>query len=281
MKPCHRATGTMLFKKCPMEWWLRQQGWEPKVVGAKEVASCLGTGFHVAADHLMHTPADVEGAQELARTSLIANVSALHNSGRVIKPDIKADLEALPVRLTNAVKCLGANLHILTDHYETVATELTLPEAGSTTIDLVLRDRRSGELAILDWKCKTFSRTWYKTEFLEDFAQSWQLKHYCWGYGEQTGEAVSHFILGLMDMTGKPALELYDYYAHEDDMHQWLVSAKRAWLDMDAVLKGERPPSQAAEHRSRFGRCDYYNACFIYGYDEDRMEVDYINIKGG
>lgn len=279
-EPCFRATATGTYVECPMKWWLsRRQGWELSIIGAKEVAACLGTGFHAGAEHLLMHPDEVEQAQELARQSAVKTTGEIYSSGRVIKPAVKAELDALGVRLTNAIKALAAGLPMIFDEYDTVATELTLPEAGGTTLDLLLRHKAEGHLTVLDWKAKTFSKPWYKTDYLEDFGHSWQLFQYAWGASQRFGEPVEHFLLGLMDVTGKAKLELYPYRIYPHEQQLWEVSAKQVWRDMQDVLDGKRPVQIATEHRSKFGRCDYYNACLMYDLDEDRMQGEYIQIR--
>lgn len=275
--PTFRTTETMLFTECSMKWALRKQGLVSKVVGAKDVASCLGTAFHAGAAHLVLHPAEVELATELAKASLIEGASQLYDGSRVIKPETEAELDALPIRLMNAIKCLASNLHLL-DKYEVLATELTLPSAGSTTIDVVLREKRTGWLGILDWKTKVFQRPYYRTQYIKDMETSWQLRHYAWGYSQHSGEDVGFYVVGLMDLTGKATLDLIEYDVNKRDLDNWYASATQHWQDMQDIVEGEREPAQIADCRTRYGVCEYFNMCHLHQY-RDSARVEYLQLE--
>lgn len=273
LKP-YRATETALKLDCEMAWWLRKQGWVQAMIGAKEAASCLGTAFHAGAEHLLVHPTEHDRAQELAREALVKTAGAYYNSGRVIKPATKADMEALDRRVINAVKALHRDIHMVHDEFDVLGVELALPRVAGTRIDAVLRHRRQGHVVILDWKCKTFDKPWYKEQFIAEFGQSWQLKEYCWGYEHETGEPVEWFLLGLMDVTTSARLELWPYHLDAEDKSNWLKSATQAWEDMLAIEEGRRYPAQSHKCRNQYGLCDYYNACWVHQYGES-MEGEY------
>lgn len=278
MSKVYRATAGDTFQTCPMKWYLKKEGWLPNAVGMLEVASCLGTAFHAGAAVYVLDLGNIEAAQEAARASLIETAGAIYNSGRVIRPSVEADLDALPQRVINAIKALHEGRSQL-DPYEVVAAEQFLPAAGGTTTDLVLREKATGHVCILDWKCKTFSQPWYREQFISDFAQSWQLKHYCWGYEEETGEKVDTFLLGLMDVTNaKGKLRLYPYVVDDLDLEHWHTSAREAWSRMEAIENGELAPAQASQHRTQYGRCEYWDACFTHQY-RGTMHNQYVQLR--
>lgn len=275
--PVQRATSTMTYTRCQMLWHLKEQGHVYKIVGPKEVASTLGTAFHAAAAHLMTHQGELEEAQALGKESLIQGAARLYDGSRVIKPDTEAELDALPVRLMNAIKCLHSNL-ILFDPYEILHTELTLPSAGNTTIDMVLQEKRTGHIGILDWKCKTFTRPIYKDQYLKEMATSWQLRHYAWGYEKQTGTPVDFYILGLLDLTGKARLELYPYDLNPVDMEHWEGSARQYWQDMQDTREGRRVPALSATCRDQYGQCEMYRMCHEHQFRASN-QIDYIKLE--
>ena len=272
-----RATSTMTFTRCQMLWHIKQQGYVYKVVGAKEVASTLGTAYHAAAAHLLTHQDEIEEATEIGKQSLIEGATALYDSARVIKPETEAELDALPIRLLNAVKCLGNNLSLF-EPYDIVAVELTLPDAGGTTIDLVLREKRTGHLGIADHKCKVFARSFFREQYIKEMATSWQLRHYAWGYEHQYGEPVDFYMLALMDLTGKAKLELHEYELNPVDMEHWLSSAEQAWADMQGVKEGTRFPTMSASCRDQYGQCEMYRLCHEHQF-RSSSHIDYIQLE--
>lgn len=275
--PVQRATSTMTYTRCQMLWHLKQQGYVYKVVGPKEVASCLGTAFHAAAAHLMKHQGEVEEATALGKEALIEGAAKLYDGTRVIRPEIESELDALPIRLMNATKCLANNL-VLFEPYEVIATELRLDKAGGTTIDMVLREKRTGFIGISDWKCKVFGRPIYKEQYIKEMATSWQLRHYVWGYTYETGVPVDFYMLALMDLTGKARLELYDYDINPQDMQYWHASAKQYWQDMQDTREGTRVPAMSATCRDQFGQCEMYRMCHEHQYRAS-SKVDYIKLE--
>lgn len=275
--PVQRATSTMTYTRCQMLWHLKQAGYVYKIVGPKEVASCLGTAFHAAAAHLMRHQGEYDEALELGKEALIQGAAQLYDGQRVVKPEVEAELDALPIRLTNAVKCLANNL-VLLERYEVLDTELTLPSAGGTTIDMVLKEKRTDHVGILDWKCKVFARPIYKDQYIKEMATSWQLRHYAWGYEHQTGVPVDFYILGLMDLTGKARLELHEYDLNPLDMEHWFTSARQYWQDMEDTQVGTRVPAMSASCRDQYGQCEMYRMCHDHQFRAS-SKIDYIKLE--
>lgn len=275
--PIQRATSTMTYTRCQMLWHLKEQGYVYKVVGPKEVASCLGTAFHAAAAHLMIHQDEVDEAMALGKDALIQGAARLYDGTRIVRTEMEAELDALPVRLMNAVKCLASNLIVL-DKYEILHTELTLPDAGGTTIDMVIREKSTGYVGILDWKCKTFTRSIYKDQYLKEMATSWQLRHYAWGYEKQTGTPVDFYVLGLLDLTGKARLELYPYDINPLDMEYWLSSARQYWQDMEDTREGKRVAAMSPACRDQYGQCEYYRLCHEHQF-RGSLQIDYIKLE--
>jgi hypothetical protein len=59
---------------------------------------------------------------------------------------------------------------------------------------------------------------------------------------------------------------------------RWVSSAQQAWADISAIEKGDRQPRMAAVHRTPYGQCEMYKACFEQDLNPDLMQWDYVKV---
>ena len=263
-----RATETVKFHRCEVLWQLEREGHEPSEYGVREVAASVGTAIH-AGCALFHQ-------HRMDDRHLIVIEDYVRVGMNILASGLRK-IEGKPPATQRAFELLGdaerRTRRAITEYVEMnplrgveiLDIERTLHNYGSTTIDVGFR-LADGRLVVGDLKTRAFSTPYYKQKFLDEFSQSWQMKHYVKGYADYYNESVNDFWLILIDLRlTRPEIEVYEYRFSDEELDRWSVDAELTWKRMEEVESGKREPLRAAEHYDRYGRCEMYNICFPRG----------------
>ena len=180
--------------------------------------------------------------------------------------------------LNRAVIRLCGEWPILFNGWTIRDQERPFPEHGNARPDLVGVDP-SGVLSVVDFKFKVDLAASYRESTLQDYENDWQMYHYLWAGSEYYGQPIYRYYICLVVGNARGKTELIPYEAHPETMAMWLASAKQIWSDMEGVSNGTRIPTMAALHRTRYGLCSMYKACFKYHLDPGLMASDYVQIE--
>ena len=149
--------------------------------------------------------------------------------------------------------------------------------AGYARPDLIVRDDVG--LAVVDYKLRVKLPAEWRVKAVQEYAHSNQMLHYASFVGEAYGEPISRFYIGLGVLEPNFLFDLLTYPIHEETLKIWRQATQVVWGHMESEDKGEVPPFMAAEHSDRYGRCEYYKACFDHHYDPYLMNRDYLHVE--
>lgn len=277
-QPKFRTTETITFRQCPTKWWYARNGWRGKSYGSRDVAAAIGTAIHAGTAHIDRCDMRGESVsltylnESLPRT-LENHLDALAKYG--------PESQAAATMMTKAHDKYARAIEVYYESqplepYEIIEVELTMPNYGGTTLDRAVV-RSDGAVGVIDLKTRRFSSDYYKRKFLDEFAQSWQMKHYSWAYEERSGRNVTWYGVLLCDLRkATPTYEVHEFPYDEVTKQRWRASAFQTWEDMDATLNGRRPLVMAAECHDRYGRCEFFRACYVHHGDTTKMLNDYV-----
>ena len=58
-----------------------------------------------------------------------------------------------------------------------------------------------------------------------------------------------------------------------------MKSAEKRWSEIDNVLHNSILPAIATSHYTKFGQCEYYEACLHLNLDKELMKNNYIQVE--
>jgi hypothetical protein len=261
----YRANETVKFHRCEELWRLEKEGIPLTAYGVREVAAAVGTAIHAgcAAFHdVLRKNLHLVGIEDFVAIGMESLLPALDTLSQLPPATVKAmELFADAKRRTKRAIEEYVQMNPMRG-VVILDIERTLNEYGGTTLDVGFR-QANGRLAIGDIKTRAFSTPYYKQKFIDEFSQSWQMKHYVKGYANLYEEPVNDFWLILVDLRlTRPDIEVYEYQFDDDELELWEQDASYTWARMEEVETGMRPALRAAEHYDRYGRCEMYNICF-------------------
>lgn len=260
-----RATETVKFHRCETLWVLDRQGVESPEYGVRDVAAAVGTAIHegCATFHAclrdQCSKCNIEDYIAVSMASLLPALDTITQRPPASQKalELYADAERRTTRAIEEYVRMNPLRGV-----EVLDIERTLHNYGSTTIDVGIR-LGDGRLVVVDLKTRSFTTEFYKQKFLDEFSQSWQMKHYVKGYADLYDEKVNDFWLVLIDLRKtRPDVEVYEYRFDDAELKRWEDDAGTTWTRMEEVESGVRPPLRAAEHYDRYGRCEMYRICF-------------------
>jgi hypothetical protein len=249
-----------------------------------QLAALVGSAVHAGLavyyrDRLVGTPPPATGRPALlttaimaAQATLAAELVVVREGGYVVQPQQEASLAGLPARVERVLTKFVEQDPIPAP-WTIKGVELEMPRAGHARLDLAVEDEMGP--AVLDWKYKgTLDKRYYDKEVAR-YRHSWQMRHYCWGYGELLGEPVSRYYVGLI--VGDPfQVSLLQYDLAPEDQAAWLQSAQRIWTHMDAMKAGREEPWMSPTHETVYGPCEFQDMCLRWRWDENLAQTDYV-----
>lgn len=266
-------TQTARFLQCQTKWGLTREGWVPRAVYKNRIAAIAGQAFHAWAETYYRANREDPGPL-VAQAAFDSGVEELRAQGFTIYADTEI--------ATYSGLLLGAVQHYpkhdpIPKTWMLDAFEEELPDGSR--IDMGGRTQH-GVPFCLDFK----STTWCKPDGIQarlrEYEHSWQLHHYAEVYGAKLGEPVRQVHIVLVAFAPEFSATLGTFYLDPELADWWKQSAQSTWQAMQA--KVETPLHalpMAAEHGDKWGRCEYYDACFKFGRDPELMQSGYLHIE--
>lgn len=135
--------------------------------------------------------------------------------------------------------------------------------------DLVLRVPGQG-ICVIDTKVSLKGGFRYVTEY----TYSHQLYHYAWEVSEVLGESVRWCKIHLINLTPLDTM-LHPVEIRLGTLSLWLAGAQRVWEEMASQTP---PTARFTGCVTKFGRCEFLDACHVIGHDPRDMEALYERI---
>ncbi len=265
---------TTSWLRCPLKRALEQQGWRQNHISKRDIGAILGQAFGAGVEHHYKRECGIVSPSQLAMAATQSGINNLIRLGCSWLPGDDTQATTLPALAAKAVDKYIAH-DPLPPTWTILDIQRTLPDHGNCRIDLGVRSH-TGQLGVLDFKFKRNLKAEYRTRELEDYRESWQFKHYAWAYGEAMGEPVQFY--GVILTCLEPRFEvIFDPVPVDPEMlTRWLTGARRVWAQMEKEDAGEAEPWEAASHRDQYGRCEFFNACFLHRLHPHLMETEYV-----
>lgn len=265
-----RNTETTNYVRCPTMWKLDRDGWRRKTYAYVDVSACVGRAVH-------HGCALVNEGVRLGKANDAFTKAEAYD---FLRRDLDELTDPYDMKALEAYNDAPERFGRLYDAYveadplkgfEILDVEWTLP-TWNTTIDVGVRDP-DGYLAIADIKTKNFFSKAYRDKYIGEFERSWQMSHYCVGYGDLKNERVDRFYLILLDSAPKKVrVELVRFETDDERNHRWYRAATKAWDEMTEIVGGSVDPTIAADCVDKYGPCRFLDLCHGDGRDYVQKE---------
>jgi len=266
--PIYSPTRTDTWDRCSILGHLENDlHLVPKQADNKLIGGLAGRAFALGAS-IIHKGGGVEDA--VAQATQLFNDDMQHYAthGVQFKGSIEEILEASGIHSTLPKYALADPFRGWTE----LDVEYQLPNHGRSIIDVGGLDL-DGVLSVADVKYKRNLDARYEASTIAEYQTSWQFLHYPWAYGEHKVAKCYRMYLCLVTYKPKFSVKLIAHEVHPDTQQIWLVSARAKWkrmADPDTQLE------MASQHKSQFGLCSFYKACFDYHLDPDLWKQDYV-----
>jgi PD-(D/E)XK nuclease superfamily protein len=273
--------------KCPLYRHLKKE-WTPRRIGTREMAAMLGKGFHAAMSAynsqrrtgrpIGQGPVSDGGASvpyvPIAIQSIRMELQQAKERGCWVDERDKVTEDALERRVTKAVERYIAEDPI-PESWVVLDVERILPEWGDCIIDLAM-DTPMG-VVVIDYKTKLTWDAKYRDSDLTDYRDSEQRFHYSVAYADFIKRPVYAFYVCLVVLEPTFHVYLEPFLNEQESLDIWRQGRENAtWRVMEMEENGEIGVGRAAIHRTRFGYCDFYKACFEHKLDHQLMGRDYL-----
>lgn len=266
-------TQTARYRRCPTKWWLTREGWTPRAVYKNRIAAVAGQSFHAWAEQYYRSNRS-DTSPLIAQAAFEGGIEELRAHGHELYAD--DELTSYPALLEQGVKLYPANDPI-PKSWELLAFEEELEDGAR--IDLGGRNA-NGRPFCLDFKTTMWCKPDDIPNRLNEYAYSWQCYHYADAYGRKLGEPVNQFCIVFIVFRPVFTVVLRTFEIEPEVMEWWQNSAGQYWNEMQA-LKDEplNMIPMDVEHYDKWGKCEFYDACFKYGKDPELMDAHYIQIE--
>ena len=263
---------TKLFIECPTKWRLSKQWepvgeWSPKFI----YGLAVGKAFEIWLPRVFN-------GDLLAMEDSLAAADAIVDEGWVENDAWTAD--ALKVVIHKGIiAATKSTIAGWLKQEEFVSVEDRLGkgefEKGAARMDLITK--RDGQYIVTDHKVKLRSRADYIEKDLIQSEHEWQFWDYAWRVSQHynTGPLIYRVHIGVLTPTAK-------WYEHETNiplelLQRWAEGARIKWEEMEVAYG--RPdmllPMHLTNCTTRYGKCEFYEACHTCGLNEDRIATFY------
>lgn len=280
----YSPTQTMNWLRCPVLRDLRRN-WEPKVLGNKELAGLLGSGF--AAGVAVYNKSMQHGLQLDVKMAVSVGTQYVTDALTRLRMTHVIDDRNMPLR-DNIIPRLTRMLEAYPDQDPIPSQWVVLDVEGvlpsNSRIDLGM-ETNEDNLVVIDYKTKVSLDVRYRNIAITEWRDSWQMHHYAWEYGVGTpgrwpglhGRAVTDYYIVLAICEPRPKFELLPFTISPEAHARWEDSAWRVWEQMAKEDAGEARPWMTAVHRDQYGPCEFYRACFELAWDPTLMAHEYVS----
>ncbi len=149
------------------------------------------------------------------------------------------------------------------------------PDYGGARIDLVFAEE--DERRILDYKTAGQYRAQYHEADMEKYRDLFQILHYAWAWEDKYKVKIPQYYICHLVTQGYRC-EMRPYYINPETLMLWYQATSQFWPIMEEIENGTRNPWMVAEHSDKWGRCEFYEACFKYRFDEQAMKSRYTKV---
>lgn len=268
--PVYSPSQTALFLECQMAWAMRyQRKVESKVYDHREIAGAVGTAFSVYQEYL---PGGAKTAAELAHENLEFQLREMASKRTVVSRAV-GYLESAHERLEKFVKIFNRT-PVIPASWTLFDREAEFTNFGRCRIDAMYRTSVD-MLGVLDYKTRGRLQANQMEKARREFATSNQLYHYAWAASLIYGEPVHFVSICIVIMEPKPKIDLWQFKIKQGTLDVWLRGRKQTWQDIKDAYAGKRFPQMASEHENKYGRCQYYSACFDAQFDTEQIKEDW------
>lgn len=267
---------TTEWMECPLRRALRYlDGWEPRRITRPRLAAALGSAFAAGVAHYNANGRDASNAKaagEVAYRHAAAQLRAWQDAGREV---VEWEATAAARLAERAQKGVLRYIEVdpIPQTWRVVAVEATVGDERARP-DLVVEAPAGGGLVVVDYKTKLTLDARYRQDTREEYAHSWQLRHYCWRWETR------RYAIVLVVLEPRFSVEWIPFDVTPQAAEVWQLSAQTAWADMAAEDRGERlAVARPTSCRGRYGWCEYRRACPYHGYDPEAMPTEYVRVR--
>jgi hypothetical protein len=268
---------TDVFLHCPIRWWLRYKGkYQPYYYAHKELAGSVGTAFSTYMEYrFSHDPVR---ASEEAYANLAKNMAQLQAS-RICAGMAEQYEASVNSRLQSFIDAFEADPGIIPPTWQLFDAERSFPDHGNCRVDTMFRTAQ-GALGVMDYKTRgRLNANWVESTKRE-FRTSNQLMHYAWAASEVYGEPVRRVAILLFAYEPQPVKAyMWHWPVDPQEVENWAAGRKSTWRVMQAMEDGKLTPWPASEHKTKFGPCEYYGACYTHKLNTEQMAHEFVQIQ--
>lgn len=268
---------TTNFLTCPMLWSLSRQGWRSKTFNKATLYAVRGSAVSSGLETLT-----VTGSLDSALVSVEKAVSEEWDKNKIDKREF-VEFKSLPLSQkeittqSNALVTAYAASPITV--FEVLHSEYTFKNHGYARADLIGK-LNNGSILPVDFKVKDQPvQKFYEYTTKQEFKYSWQMYHYCLAVSAEFNTDCLQFGIVILWYDKKPKIEYVPFHITPVRFKLWYKSAIEVWARMEAMETGQVALHEVAEHRTKFGPCEFTKACLEHDRDPDLMRADYFNIK--
>lgn len=259
------------------------ENWRPKVAGKPQIAMWMGASMAAGLEHYgKHFdggfgPPGLLTPQEIAVDYFHAEMEHFRQAGGSIED---SNLDEYDTLLPRGVTYYTENNPV---KHKIVGVEYPFPEFGYSRCDLIVDDGEG--YAPIDHKWKkalyvkpgeTKDQARYRT--LVEYEDSWQLLQYVWCIRQHFKVRCDHYYIVLGELNPRPHVTIQRFDVTEALLAQFAQSSLQYWSDMNEVDAGKRVVTMAATHASKYGPCEFSDACLKMGLDRERMKFKYLQL---
>lgn len=269
----YSPSSTKSFLTCPFYWVLNKQGWNSKSYGKKDLYAVRGNAVSVALD-LYNRGGSAKESLELAENFVYDEWEKLQIDNRTWDT-----LKSPPIPqgelARQAVLLVDTYMGNPPTHFRVVESEYIFTNWGNSRAD-VIAQLGNGKIVPVDYKCKDKPTSpYYEGLVRSDFAHDWQLMHYCHAISQDFDVRCVEYGIVILWYAKRPRITYEPFHVGQERMDEWYRSAKIVWGLMESIETGEIGAWEVADHRNKFGPCQYTEACLKHGRDPQLMQMDY------
>ncbi len=264
-------SSTQSWTECPVKWKLQRDGWKPRYLGYPALAAMRGVAFHAGAAAL-HEGKAVGDAILMGSVSISNDLALMKHLGQRwadgtpgLEPDDSLVRSAL-------VKYASWFTSEWPAQWKIEDVELSMPEHGNTRIDLGVA--MPNNISVIDLKFKAKLEAKYVASTLAEYNYDPKMLHHCWAYSSVKGLPVSTYWVLLVIAEPQFRVEMKEFVIQQSWLEQWHTSVEIKWGMMEGYH--DRAYLPEGPHFTKFGPCEFLEACAEMGRDYTLMERAYV-----
>lgn len=275
---------TETFSQCQVKRQL-QKHWKPKIMEKPGIAAAMGTAM--AAGLAVFNRGRMENklrnlieVKDACVQEWNAELEHFRKAGGVIMDETHV---RLPDLMTRGLETYALNDPI-PQEWKIVGVEYEFKDWGNARADVVIRNEHG--FAPVDHKMKESlyvkqgeTKDAARARTLLEYEHSFKMLHYVYAVNKTFGPCDRYYIILGELKPGKPHYMIQEFPVDERTLTFWWNGAFKYWAQMNEVDTHEDYPAPAAIHDSKYGKCEFYWACFNAHLDAETMKAKYVQIE--